>query len=123
MSKFDQLNDKELTDLIDKATLEARYRDTVVKAKKEILAVLKKNKLTIKDLSLMNFDERKPQSTTKTTKKAGKLKRTPAKRVYFKPGGKENWSGRGRSPAWVKQICDDEGISIQQFKAERKFQR
>ena len=43
------------------------------------------------------------------------------KALYQDPGSGVTWSGRGRSPKWVTEICDKKGLSIEKFKASPDF--
>ena len=66
------------------------------------------------------------------TKKAGAKKRaakTPRQNdqraavaaKYHNPDTGDKWSGRGRAPVWVTNLCTAEAIDIEQFKADPRF--
>ena len=35
---------------------------------------------------------------------------------YANPQGADRWSGRGRAPSWVMELCTKEGIDLADFK-------
>ena len=35
--------------------------------------------------------------------------------------GSKKWSGRGRTPSWVVEICRSKGISVEGFKSDSRF--
>jgi DNA-binding protein H-NS len=105
-------------------------------AKKEITAKRKKNKviervreqmerklakagLSITDLYPTLEKGQKPVATKKNKKAKAKAK--AGKRALVAPkykdtAGKNKWTGRGRSPLWVKEICERDGIDVVAFK-------
>lgn len=73
----------------------------------------------------------KAKAKAKTSVKANarvKAKAKPAdKRAkvlakYKNPTGAEKWTGRGRAPQWVNAILTKEKITIDRFKADKRFQ-
>jgi DNA-binding protein H-NS len=42
--------------------------------------------------------------------------RSTVQEKYKDLNGTETWTGRGRTPAWAQNICQDEGIDIKEFK-------
>jgi DNA-binding protein H-NS len=40
---------------------------------------------------------------------------------YKNPNGSDKWSGRGRPPKWVSAILAKKRISIDQFKADKRY--
>jgi DNA-binding protein H-NS len=104
------------------------------KALADIKKVLTKYKLWAEDI-----DWRQLNKTTKTGNKkklsgksnaAVKIKakdrlksdqRSSVAPKYLNPNGKEKWTGRGRMPGWVMNICDQENIDIENFKLDPRF--
>ena len=104
-------------------------------AKKEITAKRKKNKiiervreqmerklakagLSITDLYPTLEKGQKPVATKKKKKEKAKAgKRAMVAPKYKDAAGKNKWTGRGRSPLWVKEICERDGIDVMKFKA------
>ena len=37
------------------------------------------------------------------------------KSKHVSPNGEKSWSGRGRAPLWVVEICQREGIDLHAF--------
>ena len=69
-----------------------------------------------------------------TTKTGGKIsikkrakvtksrdQRSTVKAKYRDPNSAATWTGRGRTPAWVQGICQNEGIDIDGFKKDDRF--
>ncbi len=50
-----------------------------------------------------------------------KKERAEVQPKYKNPKGIEVWSGRGRTPKWIVAICDELGITIEQFKKDKRF--
>jgi len=47
--------------------------------------------------------------------------RSTVKPKYKDPNSAATWTGRGRTPAWVQGICQNEGIDIDGFKKDDRF--
>jgi DNA-binding protein H-NS len=104
------------------------------KALAEIKKILTKYKLRAEDI-----DWRQLNKTTKAGNKkklssksnaAVKIKanerlkpdqRSSVAPKYLNPNGKEKWTGRGRTPGWVTNICEQENIDIENFKLDPRF--
>ena len=43
------------------------------------------------------------------------------KAKYISPNGLDRWSGRGRAPTWVNDLCLQEGIGLEEFKKDDQF--
>ena len=141
MSSLKQLSANQLSKMLTETQAELKRRENIDKARKDIQAVLKKYKITIDDLDLgvsSNKSANKKTATKKSTekkaatKKAGPKKRTaktPRKNdqraavaaKYHNPATGDKWSGRGRAPLWVTNLCTAEGIDIERFKADPRF--
>ena len=48
-------------------------------------------------------------------------KRAVVKPKYKDSTGQNKWTGRGRSPVWVREICERDGIDVMEFKALKKY--
>ncbi len=118
MIKLEKLETKELNLVIKDAQNELAKRQRLAQAKSEIKKIIREYQISdndIKDL-LVQTAKTKPRNRPVS---AGKTKRV--KPVYQNPDGNEKWSGRGRSPLWVKSICNSKSISIDAFKADPRF--
>ena len=118
MIKLEKLETKELNLVIKDAQNELAKRQRLAQAKSEIKKIIREYQISdndIKDL-LVKTNKVKPSNRPVP---AGKTKRV--KPVYQNPEGIDKWSGRGRSPLWVKSICNSKSISIDAFKADPRF--
>ena len=127
--KLQNLSDKALAKIASNLETEHRRRANRKAAATAILAVLKKHKLSINDITELDFGKRAAKARRKKTV-ASKAKAKPYEKrdkrlkpiyKYKNPNGLEKWGGRGRPPKWVNEILSREGISIAQFKALKRF--
>ena len=138
------LTDKELLELLNDVQAETNRRTRLGQARVEIQKVLKKYDV---DSSELSFDSsksveigtnkkrkaKKPiNSASRDTQKSARNingksasarpdSRSNVKSKYKNPNGTEKWSGRGRAPKWVLDICKSEGISLESFKTNSTF--
>ena len=123
MASLKNLTSDQLEKMLATTAAEIKRREHIQAATSEIRAVLKKYKLTMQDIDLQAFNKK---AVGKTARK-GKVKsgaRDNRKRVkakYANPKGAETWSGRGRAPAWVLEICQKEGVELTAFKKDSRF--
>jgi DNA-binding protein H-NS len=132
--KLDKLSDKDLSKIASDIDLENKRRANRKAAASAILAVLKKHKLSVSDLSQLELGPktkkakskntspnkgRKGKATAAAPKKADKRAKVAFK--YKNPIGSEKWSGRGRAPKWVSAILAKKRISMTQFKADKRY--
>ena len=118
MIKLEKLETKELNLVIKDAQNELAKRQRLAQAKSKIQKIIREYQISnsdIKDL-LVQTAKTKPRNRPVS---AGKTKRV--KPVYQNPDGNEKWSGRGRSPLWVKAICNSQSISIDEFKTDQQY--
>ena len=134
MKQLEKLTDKQLAATAKEIAAEEKRRANLKAAASAILTVLKKHRLSVRDLTDLDLGQ-KPVARTKR-KTAGKkgrpaaAKKTSAKKAdkramvadkYKNPKGAEKWSGRGRAPQWVSDILAKKRISIAQFKADKRY--
>ena len=123
MSSLKNLTRGQLAKMLVNAEAEIKRRENTKEATAEIQAVLNKHNLTIQDIDLSALNKRIARNT-KNTKKAQSRALDKRKRVkvkYANPKGTEVWSGRGRAPAWVVKLCQEEGIDLAAFKKDGRF--
>ena len=134
MNNFERLSDKQLAATAKEIAAEEKRRANLKAAASAILTVLKKHRLSVRDLTDLDLGQ-KPvaRAKKKTAGKKGRpaaAKKTSAKKsdkrakVAFKyknPKGSEKWSGRGRAPKWVGDILAKKRISMAQFKADKRY--
>jgi len=123
MKALNTLSAAQLNKIIDETQAELTRRKNVDAATVEIRSVLKKYKIDFQDIDL--------NIITRTSGKSGSKKRTKmiksrdqrgtVKAKYKDPNSAATWTGRGRTPAWVQGICQNEGIDIDGFKRDSRF--
>ena len=134
MANIPKMTNSELERVLSEAKDELARRDNMGKALADIKKVLIKYKLRAEDI-----DWRQLNKTTKAGNKKklsgksnaavkmkakGRLKPDQQSSVapkYLNPNGKEKWTGRGRTPNWVMNICEQENIDIKNFKLDPRF--
>lgn len=134
MANISKMTNSELKKILSKAKDELARRDNMGKALADIKKILEKYKLDAE-----NIDWRQLNKTTKAGNKkrlsnkpnvAVKTKvrerlepdqRSAVAPKYLNPNGKERWTGRGRTPGWVMNICEQENIDIENFKLDPRF--
>lgn len=118
------MTDKKMTVAEIEAEIERLKTEIVTRkmsAKSEIRSEIEK---MLKDASLTIFDIYPDFAKKKPVPAKGKGKAKASgevKALYQDPGSGVTWSGRGRSPKWVTEICDKKGLSIEKFKASPDF--
>ena len=123
MTSFRKLSAAQLNKIIDETHAELIRRKNIDKATVEICSILKKYKINFRDIDL-NIISR--TGGTSSTKKCGKVaksrnRRSTVQAKYKDPNSATTWTGRGRAPAWVQVICQNEGIDIDGFKKDDRF--
>ena len=131
MTNLSNLSASQLNKMIENTKAEIKRRENIQAAQTQIQAILKKFGLRIQDLDLKTASTLKKQkagrkSTSKAKAPRAKSSKTKDNRAkvlpkYKNPNGTETWSGRGRLPSWVEDICQSEGISVEKFKTDTRF--
>ena len=151
MSSLKQLSANQLSKMLNETQAELKRRENINKAHKEIQNVMKKYKITISDLDLGDSSkksDKKKVSAKKVSAKKASAKKASAKKASAKKAGikkgtakasykddqravvaakyhnaatGDKWSGRGRTPVWVTNLCAAESIGVKQFKADPRF--
>jgi len=131
MTNLSNLSASQLNKMIENTKAEIKRRENIQAAQTQIQAILKKFGLRIQDLDLKTASTLKKQkavrkSTSKAKAPRAKSSKTKDNRAkvlpkYKNPNGTETWSGRGRLPSWVADICQSEGISVEKFKTDTRF--
>ena len=134
MKSVEKLTDRELLLAAREIEAEAKLRANRKAAASAILAILKKHNLSVGDLLHLDLAQRNSTRTKKktNTKRARLVKAKSATRKnsdkraqvaskYKNPKSSDKWSGRGRAPEWVSDILSNRGISMAQFKADKRY--
>lgn len=125
MAVLKELSKAQLEKALLDTQSELKRREHIAKAEKEIKAVLRKYSLCIGEIDLAAL-----QPVAKKSRKAKKLvkknfnptdKRSIVAAKFRGFGENEIWSGRGRTPKWVVTLCDNESITVDEFKKDDRF--
>jgi len=123
MTTLKKLSAAQLNRIIDETQAELTRRKNIDAATVEIRSILKKYKIDFQDIDLNIINRNGGKSSTKKRAKVTKLRdnRGTVKAKYKDPNSAATWTGRGRTPAWVQGICQNEGIDIDGFKRDDRF--
>ncbi len=140
MKSLKTMTNVQLSSVVAAAKAEIEYRAAIKKAATEVKAVLNKYNVKLEDLISegplaikakggAKKQKRKTRNTpvkqSKPLKPKAKLKeqdrRAVVKPKYKNPLSSQSWSGRGRAPQWVLEICEAEKMNILEFKTDKRF--
>ena len=115
---LNSLDARQLKQVISDASSALNRRQKVEKAIVEIQRVSKKYKLDKEELKtvLVSIQASKAVSTSKP-----KSVRTKVEPKYQSQDGSKKWTGRGRTPSWVVEICRSKGLTVEGFKSDSRF--
>ena len=116
--ELNNLSAKQLKQVISEASSALNSRQKVEKAMIEIQRVAKKYKLSKDELKtlLVSVQSSKAVSTSKP-----KSVRAKVEPKYQSQDGSKKWTGRGRTPNWVVEICRSKGLTVEGFKSDSRF--
>jgi DNA-binding protein H-NS len=123
MTSLKKLSAAQLNKIIGETQAELTRRKNIDAATVEIRSILKKYKIDFQDIDLNTVTRTGGKSATKKRTKATKSRdqRSTVKAKHKDPNSAATWTGRGRTPAWVQGICQNEGINIDGFKKDDRF--
>ena len=123
MTTLKKLSAAQLNKIIDETQAELTRRKNIDAATVEIRSILKKHKIDFQDIDLNIITKTGGKSSTKKSAKVIKSRdqRSAVKAKYKDPNSAATWTGRGRTPAWVQGICQNEGIDSEGFKKDVRF--
>ena len=123
MEDLKHFTSEQLEKMLSNTKAEIKRRETIQAAAAEIQIILNKYGISLQDVDLLALDKQTALSggRTKTTKTKSHDMRKRVKPKYAKPNGVESWSGRGRAPVWVSDLCESEGIDLATFKKDSRF--
>jgi DNA-binding protein H-NS len=123
MATLKKLSAAQLNKIIDETQAELTRRKNIDAATVEIRSILKKYKIDFQDIDLNIIIKTGGKSSTKKRAKVTKSRdqRSKVRAKYKDPNSAATWTGRGRTPSWVKGICQNEGIDIDGFKKDSRF--
>jgi len=118
MNAIKKLSGKDLTKLIDQASKELIQRKRMDVLSKDIQRVIAKHKVSKSELASL-IDMIRFETKVSKKSKTRAASKVPAK--FKNPNGQETWTGRGRAPNWVSEICQTTGITVTEFKTSSKY--
>ena len=123
MKTLKKLSAAQLKKIFDETQAELTRRKNIDAATVEIRSILKKYKIDFQDIDLNKITKTGGKSSTKKRAKVTKSRdqRSKVRAKYKDPNSAATWTGRGRTPAWVQGICQNEGIDIDEFKKDGRF--
>ena len=123
MTTLKKLSAAQLNRIIDETQAELTRRKNIDAATIEIRSILKKYKIDFQDIDLSKTTKTSRKISIKKRAKVTKSRdqRSTVKAKYRDPNSAATWTGRGRTPAWVQGICQNEGIDIDGFKKDSRF--
>ena len=125
MKNLHLLNIKELKKLNQETEDEIGRRSRLNEALAQIEKIIHEHNISYGDLQPL-FKRKAKQPTPKAKPKSYKNARARDRRKKVSPkyvcqSSQNQWSGRGRPPAWVKDICAKSGIDIAAFKDDPAY--
>lgn len=112
------LNSKQLENVISEANSALNRRRKIEKAVLEMQRITKKYKLSKDDLTTALTALQPAKSTLVRRPVAVRAKVAPK---YQSKDGAQVWTGRGRTPLWVAELCRSEGLTVKAFKSDPRF--
>ena len=116
--EFTNLDSKQLKKVILDASSALNRRQKIEKATSEIQRVSKKYNLSKNEIKAVLFALQTSKTASSSKPKSVRAKVQPK---YQSQDGTKTWTGRGRSPAWVVEICRSKGLAVDEFKSDRRF--
>ena len=123
MTTLKKLSAAQLNKSIEETQEELTRRKNIDAATVEICSILKKYKIDFQDIDLNIINKTSGKISTKKRAKVTKSRdqRSKVKAKYKDPNSAATWTGRGRTPAWVQDICQSRGTDIEAFKKDDSF--
>lgn len=112
------LDAKQLKQVISDASSALNRRQKVKKAMTEIQLVSKKNQLSKDELKTVLISVQSSKAVPTSKPKSVRAKVEPR---YQSQDGAETWTGRGRTPNWVVEVCRSKGLTVEGFKSDPRF--
>ena len=123
MKTLKKLSAAQLNKIINETQAELTRRKNIDAATVEIRSILKKYKIDFQDIDLNIIARTGGKNSIKKRAKVTKSRdqRSTVQAKYKDPNSAATWTGRGRTPAWVQALCQNEGIDIDGFKKDDRF--
>ena len=122
MKAAKKLTKTELNTLISAASKELEAREKASAILSDIQKVFKKH--GVPKNRWVSILKSAQADTVNNSKKPRKIvnrtgRKVPAK--YKCPKTNTTWTGRGRAPKWVLELCEAKNISLEAFKSDKRF--
>lgn len=122
MKTVKKLTKTELNSLISAASKELEARKKSRALLLDIQKVFKKHGVPRNRwVSYLKAAEAERASDAKRPRKIAKRNGSKVPPKYKCPKTNATWTGRGRAPKWVLELCDTKNISLEAFKTDRRF--
>ena len=126
MDQLSKLSSTELNDFLAKTEAEIKRRSKIEKATVEVNKILTKYQISFNELySGLSGNGNTSKLKTKKNSKVKKRKETDRRSTvipkYKDPKSENKWTGRGRTPSWVLELCEQENIQLVDFKNDPRF--
>ena len=115
--EINNLNVRQLEQVISDASVALRRQKKIENATAEIKRISKKYKLSKSDLNTVLVS----LQSSKAVPGRSIASRRKVEPKYQSEDGKKTWTGRGRSPVWVTEICRSEKLTLREFKIDTRF--
>ena len=116
--ELNNLDARQLKKFISDANSALNRRQQIEKAMADIRRVLKKYKLSKVELSTVLGSVQSSSAVPTSRPKSTRVKVEPK---YQSQDGAKTWTGRGRTPSWVVEICRSKGLTVEGFKSDPRF--
>ena len=121
IEKLKEISNEELAKIVKATSDELERRRLHECAAKEIHQVLAKYNVSGEEFTFI-LQKAKLLTGSRPKKKTPKKdRRASVKPKYQSLDGKEKWTGRGRPPKWVIEICESKAMSMEEFKSDGSF--
>ena len=122
MKEVKKLTKTELNTLISAASKELEARKKSRALLLDIQKVFKKHRVPrSRWVSFLRAAEADSNSDAKRPRKVIKRSGIKVPPKYKCPKTNVTWTGRGRAPKWVLELCETEKISLEAFKSDKRF--
>ena len=122
MNNVSKMSHSDLTTLKERTGKELERRASVSKVMEGIQQLLHEHNLSVDDIDLRAIQTAMNNKTRqKNRKKTSNRKRAKVAPRYVSADGTQYWTGRGRTPLWVKQACEENKMDVESFKASNMF--
>lgn len=121
IEKLKEISNEELAKVVEATADEVERRRLHESAAKEIHQVLAKYNFSSEEFTFILQKANLLTGSKPKKKKLRKDRRASVKPKYQSLDGNYKWTGRGRPPKWVIEICETKAMSMEEFKADGSY--